>query len=80
MVSPDGRSAHSNAYLYGFWWNKVIVLFDTLLEPGLLERKDEGGDRGGEGDDGRGEGGEGVEVDDGQQKKVRYIIAIRRDC
>ena len=36
------RSAHSNAYLYGFWWNKVIVLFDTLLEPGLLEKEVEG--------------------------------------
>lgn len=42
------RSAHSNAYLYGFWWNKVIVLFDTLLEPGLLEKKDEGERTGGE--------------------------------
>lgn len=25
------RSAHSNAYLYGFWKHKRIVLFDTLL-------------------------------------------------
>lgn len=25
------RSAHSNAYMYGFWKNKRIVLFDTLL-------------------------------------------------
>lgn len=26
------RSAHSNAYFYGFYKNKRIVLFDTLLE------------------------------------------------
>lgn len=25
------RSAHSNAYFYGFFKNKRIVLFDTLL-------------------------------------------------
>lgn len=25
------RSAHSNAYFYGFYKNKRIVLFDTLL-------------------------------------------------
>ena len=35
------RSAHSNAYFYGFWNKKCIVLFDTLLEKGLLpEKKD----------------------------------------
>jgi STE24 endopeptidase len=26
------RSAHSNAYLFGFWKNKRIVLFDTLIK------------------------------------------------
>ncbi|PFH33868.1 CAAX metallo endopeptidase [Besnoitia besnoiti] len=25
------RSGHSNAYFYGFWWSKQIVLYDTLL-------------------------------------------------
>lgn len=25
------RSAHSNAYMYGIWNNKRIVLYDTLL-------------------------------------------------
>ena len=32
------RSAHSNAYLYGFWKNKRIVLFDTLIQDGLIEK------------------------------------------
>ena len=34
------RSAHSNAYFYGFWKNKRIVLFDTLLEEGLMPKKE----------------------------------------
>lgn len=28
------RSAHSNAYFYGFFNNKRIVLYDTLLKDG----------------------------------------------
>ena len=31
LVDGSKRSDHSNAYLYGFWNNKRIVLFDTLL-------------------------------------------------
>mmetsp|Transcript_22614 Transcript_22614/g.67349 ORF Transcript_22614/g.67349 Transcript_22614/m.67349 type:complete len:451 (-) Transcript_22614:668-2020(-) len=30
-VDGSRRSAHSNAYMYGFWRNKRIVLYDTLL-------------------------------------------------
>ncbi|EPY43064.1 STE24 endopeptidase [Angomonas deanei] len=34
VYEMDGsrRSGHSNAFLYGFWNNKSIVLFDTLLK------------------------------------------------
>ncbi|CAM6001606.1 unnamed protein product [Sphagnum balticum] len=31
VVEGSKRSSHSNAYMYGFWKNKRIVLFDTLL-------------------------------------------------
>merc|ERR1711871_1482976 len=31
VIDGSTRSAHSNAYMYGFWWNKRIVLYDTLL-------------------------------------------------
>lgn len=31
------RSTHSNAYMYGFWNNKRIVLYDTLLSEQLNE-------------------------------------------
>lgn len=31
VVDGSRRSAHSNAYFYGFFKNKRIVLFDTLL-------------------------------------------------
>ena len=32
MVEGSKRSSHSNAYFYGFFNFKRIVLFDTLLE------------------------------------------------
>ncbi|VDN36923.1 unnamed protein product [Gongylonema pulchrum] len=35
VVHGSKRSAHSNAYMYGFWKNKRIVLFDTLLSEEL---------------------------------------------
>jgi len=31
VIDGSTRSSHSNAYMYGFWWNKRIVLYDTLL-------------------------------------------------
>mmetsp|Transcript_7040 Transcript_7040/g.20416 ORF Transcript_7040/g.20416 Transcript_7040/m.20416 type:complete len:289 (+) Transcript_7040:98-964(+) len=31
QVDGSKRSSHSNAYMYGFWFEKRIVLFDTLL-------------------------------------------------
>ena len=31
-MDQSQRSAHSNAYLFGFWKNKRIVLFDTLIK------------------------------------------------
>ena len=38
---PVCRSAHSNAYFYGFWKNKRIVLFDTLLEEDVVPKKED---------------------------------------
>lgn len=32
VVEGSKRSSHSNAYFYGFFKNKRIVLYDTLLE------------------------------------------------
>ena len=32
MFLGSKRSAHSNAYFYGFFKNKRIVLYDTLIE------------------------------------------------
>ncbi|XP_030850470.1 CAAX prenyl protease 1 homolog [Strongylocentrotus purpuratus] len=42
VVEGSKRSSHSNAYFYGFFKNKRIVLFDTLLEdykPAVTEEK-----------------------------------------
>lgn len=44
VVEGSKRSAHSNAYMYGFHKNKRIVLFDTLIEgykPVETEKKEE---------------------------------------
>jgi STE24 endopeptidase len=32
VVDGSTRSAHSNAYFYGFFKNKRIVLYDTLIK------------------------------------------------
>ncbi|EKG03313.1 CAAX prenyl protease 1, putative,metallo-peptidase, clan M-, family M48, putative [Trypanosoma cruzi] len=32
QVDGSRRSSHSNAYVYGFWKSKRIVLYDTLIE------------------------------------------------
>lgn len=32
LISGSKRSAHSNAYFYGFFNSKRIVLYDTLLK------------------------------------------------
>uniref|UniRef100_A0A914IAL2 Ste24 endopeptidase n=1 Tax=Globodera rostochiensis TaxID=31243 RepID=A0A914IAL2_GLORO len=37
VVENSKRSTHSNAYMYGFWKNKRIVLFDTLLSKEMNE-------------------------------------------
>ena len=38
MVEGSKRSSHSNAYFYGFFKFKRIVLFDTLLEESEREK------------------------------------------
>lgn len=40
VVENSKRSTHSNAYFYGFFKNKRIVLFDTLLEKGVIPKED----------------------------------------
>jgi STE24 endopeptidase len=40
VVEGSKRSNHSNAYLYGFWKNKRIVLFDTLIEGFVMPPKE----------------------------------------
>ena len=32
QIDGSTRSSHSNAFMFGFWKNKRIVIFDTLLE------------------------------------------------
>ena len=39
VVEGSKRSAHSNAYFFGFFKNKRIVLFDTLLKESPFEKE-----------------------------------------
>ncbi|XP_062615382.1 CAAX prenyl protease 1 homolog isoform X2 [Saccostrea cucullata] len=41
VVEGSKRSAHSNAYFYGFFKNKRIVLYDTLIEDYSPEKEEE---------------------------------------
>ena len=75
IVEGSKRSAHSNAYFYGFWKNKCIVLFDTLVEDGILPEKAKVGGEGAGGSDELAEEevseekGEGTE--EGMEEKVK---------
>ncbi|CAG5136664.1 unnamed protein product [Candidula unifasciata] len=52
VVEGSKRSSHSNAYFYGFFNNKRIVLFDTLLEDYTPDnKKEEGGEQAADADD-----------------------------
>jgi hypothetical protein len=37
VIDGSTRSAHSNAYMYGFFKNKRIVLYDTLISQVRLQ-------------------------------------------
>eukprot|EP00056_Hartaetosiga_gracilis_P002975 m.58587 g.58587 ORF g.58587 m.58587 type:complete len:482 (-) comp11273_c0_seq1:100-1545(-) len=41
LVKGSMRSSHSNAYFYGFFNSKKIVLFDTLLPPSSSDNSEE---------------------------------------
>ena len=46
IVEGSKRSSHSNAYFYGFFKNKRIVLFDTLLADNPVKKEDNEGEDG----------------------------------
>lgn len=46
IVEGSKRSSHSNAYFYGFFKNKRIVLFDTLLADNPVKNEDNEGEDG----------------------------------
>ncbi|KAI1714684.1 lipoprotein amino terminal region domain-containing protein [Ditylenchus destructor] len=41
VLENSKRSSHSNAYMYGFWKNKGIVLYDTMLSQRLMDQLNE---------------------------------------
>lgn len=46
IVEGSKRSSHSNAYMYGFYKNKRIVLFDTLVKEFCKNKSDDTKDYG----------------------------------
>ena len=78
VVEGSKRSSHSNAYFYGFYKNKKIVLFDTLLSEDVMPKKEDEGTEGGNEEQDKDDGGvdagneeQNVEsnVDNGEQPK-----------
>ena len=89
MLIPYTRSAHSNAYFYGFGSNKRIVIFDTLIEKGILpdeEKKDTSSatstDEGQENlkeEEEEEKGGEGKEVENSEEKEKESTENEKKD-
>ena len=71
IVEGSKRSSHSNAYFYGFFKNKRIVLFDTLLKENPVKKDaDDSKEDGEEDNDNKKQENEEVEgtKDDGKQE------------
>ena len=87
IVEGSKRSSHSNAYFYGFFKNKRIVLFDTLLADNPM-KKDEGENgtvedkEGNGGDENKQENGEVESNEENTKDEVSLIIRTRglRTC
>ena len=84
IVDGSKRSSHSNAYFYGFFKNKRIVLFDTLLADNPVQEEEDN-----EGEDGKEtvenkekENGkvEGKEENDVKDEVICYVYVIVFQC
>jgi len=38
-MDASKRTAHSNAYLFGFWKGMRVVLYDTLFKKGMTDEE-----------------------------------------
>ena len=70
MVEGSKRSSHSNAYFYGFYKNKRIVLFDTLLLDNPIKKAEETTEQNAQ----ETEENEDKKVKEESNSEVRYII------
>nr|XP_058962488.1 CAAX prenyl protease 1 homolog [Pocillopora verrucosa] len=71
IVDGSKRSSHSNAYFYGFFKNKRIVLFDTLLAENPIKEEKDSEEGGKENDDNKEQEKEAVDepVENNEQKE-----------
>lgn len=78
IVDGSKRSSHSNAYFYGFFKNKRIVLFDTLLAENPIKEEKDSEEGGKENDDNKEQEKEAVDEpeENNVQKEVPVIIFV----
>ena len=78
IVDGSKRSSHSNAYFYGFFKNKRIVLFDTLLAENPIKEEKVSEEGGKENDNNKEQEKEAVDepVENNEQKEVPVIIFV----
>ena len=74
IVEGSKRSSHSNAYFYGFFKNKRIVLFDTLLADNPVKKEvDENNEKEDE-EDKKDENGKVEENEENAKEEVFYLL------
>lgn len=78
IVDGSKRSSHSNAYFYGFFKNKRIVLFDTLLAENPVKEENDSKEGGKENEDSKEQEKEAMDktVENNVQKEVLIIIFV----
>ena len=76
IVDGSKRSSHSNAYFYGFFKNKRIVLFDTLLKENPVKKDADDSKEEGEDDDNKKQENEEVEGTKNDAKQEVFCFSV----
>ena len=80
IVEGSKRSSHSNAYFYGFFKNKRIVLFDTLLTDNPVKKEvDENNENGKEGEENKKDENGKVEGNEEDAKEEVFTLCLLGD-
>lgn len=80
IVEGSKRSSHSNAYFYGFFKNKRIVLFDTLLAEKPVKKEVDEGEDGKEKDENKEQENGEVEGNEENDAKEEVYCTVISSC